>query len=137
MSLYPLSLLPDILFLSPVAATMLRVAAALAFFYIARRMSTTRREITETRLPMIGNPAPWMVSLSSIITALTGFALLMGYWAQAAAILGALITLKHLIGTYWFPSIMLLSRGTYALLFIICTSLIFTGAGAFAFDLPL
>ena len=137
MSLYPLSLLPQLFFLSPLAATILRIAAAFAFFYIAQRVRAMRGEIMAAQLPLVGHASGWMIWISSVVTFLTGLALLAGYYTQAVAILGALIALKHLGGTYWFPFIMPLSRGTYALLFIICISLIVTGAGAFALDMPL
>ena len=137
MRLYPLSLLPQLLFLSPLAATLLRVAAACAIFYVANYIKQNREMIMRTSLPIVGNPPSWMLWFSAIIMFLTAAALFFGYWTQAAAIIGAIIAAKMYIGNAMVPSIIPLSRGTSALLFVICVSLILTGAGAFALDLPL
>jgi len=131
------SVFPGLFFLSPFAATLLRIAAAYAFLYIANSMIQDRREITRVRLPIVGHPREWMVWTSAFATGLVGCMLAIGLYTQVAAIAGVIIALKHGIGTRWYASILPLSRGTYALLFVICISLIITGAGAIAFDLPL
>lgn len=101
-------------------------------------MIQNRESILHVRdVPIVGYMRPWIVWMSAGITGIVGCMLAVGLFTQAAAILGALIVLKHGIGTYWYPSIMPLSRGTYALLFVMCVSLLITGAGAIAFDLPL
>jgi len=47
-----------------------------------------------------------------------------------------LIAFKHGLGTKQYSQILPLSGAAYFLLFVICLSLLFQGAGAFAFDLP-
>ena len=131
------SVFPGLFFLSPFAVALLRIAAAYAFLYIANSMIQDRREIARTRFPLIGHPPMWMVWVWGGIIAIVGCMLALGVYTQIAAIVGMIIALEHGVGSRWYPAIMPLSRGTYALLFIICASLLITGAGALAFDLPL
>ena len=132
-----LSLFPQILFLAPFGTTLLRVAAGIAFAYVGFRMIATREEMKKIDLPIVGHPASWMISLSALITIAIGLALFVGFGTQAAAIIGALIAAKHMTLSRRFEALRPLSRGTYALLAVICLSFIVSGAGLFAFDLPL
>ncbi|MBI2030150.1 hypothetical protein HYT05_00850, partial [Candidatus Kaiserbacteria bacterium] len=52
-------------------------------------------------------------------------------------IFGMLFVIKHWVWSRWYRSTIGLSRGTLALLFVICFVLLIAGAGAVAFDLPL
>lgn len=131
------SVFPELFFLSPFSAALLRVAAAYAFLYIANDMIRRRSEISAVRFPIVGYPSGWMVWTSALITALTAALLAIGLYTQVAALIGMIIAAKHGIGSLWFPTVMPLSRGTYAFLLVICVSVFVTGAGALAFDLPL
>ena len=132
-----LSLFPGLLFLAPLATMLLRVFAGLFFVYVAYRMVVTRGEITNARVIIVGHIRDWMVWVSAFVTFVVGILLIIGAWTQAAAIVGMLISFKHLLGVRSYRAILPLSGGTYVLLFILCLSLLFSGAGAFAFDLPL
>jgi uncharacterized membrane protein YphA (DoxX/SURF4 family) len=132
-----LSLFPGILYLAPLATTLIRVAAGLMFLYIAWRMISTRDEISKTKVIIVGYIRPWMVWLSVIVTLVVGILLVIGLWTQAAAIVGMLIALKHGLGVRNYSDILPLAGSGYFLLFVICLALLFSGAGAFAFDLPL
>ena len=131
------SVFPGLFFLSPFAVTLLRIAAAYAFLYIANSLIQDRREIARVRLPIIGHPREWMVWISATIIAIVSCLLAVGLYTQVAAILGMIIAAKHGIFARRYSSIMPLSRGTYGFLFVICITLLITGAGAIAFDLPL
>jgi uncharacterized membrane protein YphA (DoxX/SURF4 family) len=132
-----LSLFPGLLFLAPLATTLVRIAAGLAFACIAYRLTMTREEISHAKLPIVGHATEWMIWLAALVTFATAVLLIVGLWTQAAAILGMLIALKHGIGTRRYAAIIPLSGGAYFLLFIICLSLLFSGAGALGVDLPL
>ncbi len=131
------SLFPGILYLAPFAATILRLGAGVAFIYAGYALIVRRREYADIRLPLIGHPAIWMLWISGIITTLDGFALFAGFGTQAAAIIGMIIAVKHSTLSKKYESLRPLSRGTYALLFLMCLALLVTGAGPFGFDLPL
>ncbi|HTR18511.1 MAG TPA: hypothetical protein VMH91_00840 [Candidatus Paceibacterota bacterium] len=132
-----LLLFPHLLDYQFFVPTLLRAVAGLFFAYIAFRMLVTRAEITEAEVIIVGHIRMWMVWISAFVTLLVGVLLFVGLWTQGAAIVGMLITLKHGLGVKKYSAILPLSGGAYILLFVICTSLLFSGAGAVAFDLPL
>lgn len=127
---------PELFFLSPLAVTLLRIACAYAFLYLASNLVQNRREIARTRFPIVGHPPLWMIWIAAAASLLIGVMLAIGLYTQVAAILGALFLLKHMLWSRWGLPITPFSRGTLALLLVICVSLVITGAGAFAFDLP-
>lgn len=132
-----LSLFPGLLFLAPLATTLVRAAAGLLFAIVAFRMVLTRDAISQARVIIIGHIPHWMVWVSAIVTFIVGILLIVGLWTQGAAIVGMLIAIKHGLGVRKYRNILPLSGSAYFLLFVICLSLLFSGAGAFAFDLPL
>ena len=132
-----LSIFPQILFLAPFSATILRLGAGFAFMYIGYSLLVQREEITTMRLPLIGHPLIWMVWTSGIITALNGFALILGLGTQLAAVLGMIIAIKHISLSSMYESFRPLARSSYLLLILICFTLLVTGAGPMGIDLPL
>ncbi len=132
-----LSLLPQILFLSPLAITLLRVVLALYIAYIAWYVLDRGGDIARTRLPIIGFPPAWIIWLSALLAAAIAALIFVGAWVQVAAICAFILSVKHLIAVKSYASILPFPRSTYILMAIISLSLVFMGAGAFAFDLPL
>lgn len=132
-----LSLFPHILYLAPFSATLLRLGGGLAFIYVGYILLTRRDAITQIDLPLVGHPAVALVWISGILTMLDGFALFAGYSTQLAAIVGIIIAIKHISLSSTYESLRPLPRSTYALLALICLTLIITGAGPYGFDLPL
>jgi uncharacterized membrane protein YphA (DoxX/SURF4 family) len=132
-----LSLFPGILFLAPFSATILRFGAGISFMYIGYSLLVRRGELSTVRLPLIGHPPLWLIWITGLITLLDGLALFVGYGTQAAAILGMLIALKHLSLSGRWSTVRPVARSTYLLLFLICLTLLISGAGPFGFDLPL
>jgi hypothetical protein len=114
--------LPELLTLKFFAPALLRAAAALAFFYIAYRHY--RAAATST--------LEWLML---VFWALAALMLLAGYYTQIAA----LAALAGLVAQVWLGgrSQQPLPRSAMFLLIVICLSLLITGAGALAFDLPL
>ena len=131
-----LSLFPDILFLSPLSATILRITAGLIFLSIAWTHWQKRDELGEINFIVIGKGS-WIPVFTAIIELAVGVGLVLGIYAQAAAILGTIGALKGLIWKRHYPQFFPLSRTASILLLVICVSVLLTGAGAFAFDLPL
>ncbi len=131
-----LSLFPEILFLAPMGVALLRITAGLTFLSLGYWRTRKLHELSHVRFPFVGS-GTWLVVVLICIEGATGAALLVGHFAQLAAIFGALLALKYLVWCKRFPQFFPLERSTHALLFIICLSLIVSGAGAFAFDLPL
>jgi uncharacterized membrane protein YphA (DoxX/SURF4 family) len=131
-----LSLFPQILFLSPFAATLLRISAGVVFLMLAWNHCKQRAELGEVPFIIIGR-GRWIPLLASTIETLAGIALVVGIYTQGVALVGALLALKSWVWHRRYPQFFPLSRTSSALLFVICLSLIVTGAGVLAFDLPL
>jgi uncharacterized membrane protein YphA (DoxX/SURF4 family) len=127
---FPGLLLP---FLAP---TLLRVAVAIVFFYIAYQQWSKREAIATTPYPkqiLQGPAVAWLAIVTGIAI---GLSLLFGYYTQVAALAGFALSLPVI---FWKhdPNMFPLSRSTWALLCVVCLSLILSGAGAYAQDLPL
>ncbi len=118
------------------APTLLRLAAATIFAYLAYRHYQQRNEIAKISFPVIGRGG-WIVWFAIIIEAAIAGGLFLGLYTQAAAILGAVGALKQWVWRGKFPAFFWLTRSASFLLLVICLSLMVSGAGAFAFDIPL
>lgn len=131
-----LSLFPQILFLSPFSATLLRVSAGIVILLVAWIHMSRREELSRIDFFVVGRGA-WIPVFAALLEFAIAIALIAGIYAQLAALFGALAALKSLIWKSRFGGFFPLPQSTSALLFAICLSLVFTGAGVFAFDLPL
>lgn len=126
---------PDLLMFGFFAPTLLRVGVAVVFATVAWKQISRREEIAQLELPIIGKQT-WWTWMSAIVHLLLALSLLAGYYTQIAAMMGALLGLKHWFWSTRFPAMFTLGR-TGLLVMLICVSLIISGAGALAFDLPL
>ncbi|OGG52393.1 hypothetical protein A3H16_01245 [Candidatus Kaiserbacteria bacterium RIFCSPLOWO2_12_FULL_53_8] len=131
-----LSLFPQLLFLAPFSATLLRIAAAVVFFSIAWTHWQKREQLGDIEFIVVGK-GTWIPTFAAALEFLIAVGLFLGMYVQLVAILGALAALKALIWKRRYSVMIPISRTASALVFVICLSLVFTGAGAFAFDLPL
>jgi uncharacterized membrane protein YphA (DoxX/SURF4 family) len=131
-----LSLFPQLFFLSPLSATLLRIAVALTFAFIAWQQFKRQDELAKFRFPVVGSGV-WIVWLSIVIEVALAMMLFIGLYTQAIAVLAAIASLKYAVWSARLPLFSPISRGTALLLFVITMTLIVTGAGPFAFDLPL
>jgi uncharacterized membrane protein YphA (DoxX/SURF4 family) len=127
---FPGLLLP---FLAP---TFLRVGLAIVFAAIAYVQWRRRDEISKTDMVVIGR-GTWWVWLSIAVHLAVALMLVFGYYTQIAAIMGASLSLKHAFWSHRYPRIFPLGRAAGFLMLLISLSLILSGAGAFAQDLPL
>ncbi len=93
--------------------------------------------MTAIEVPLVGHARSWMLTASATVITVTGILLLIGAWVQLAAMIGALTVIKHLVFFRRYEKVLPFEKSTYWLLLAICLSLVVTGAGAFAFDLPL
>lgn len=127
---------PQLLDFGIFAPTLLRVAVALVFVYLAYTHFRNREALGDIHFPLVGK-ADWVVWLAVLAEAAVALALFFGYYTQIAALVGLLAMLKHLIWQKKYPQFFVLARGTTLLMFVVLFSLLLTGAGAFAFDLRL
>lgn len=127
---------PGLLVLSFFAPLLIRVGAGFVFFYIAYAQGKRREEISVMRFPLLG-ASKHFVALAVAFNVLVGGALIFGYHTQIAALLAVLGTIKLLVLGHWYPRLVPVDRAALFLLIIVCLSLLISGAGALAYDLPL
>jgi uncharacterized membrane protein YphA (DoxX/SURF4 family) len=131
-----LSLFPQILFLTPFSATLLRISVGFVFLYLAYFHFSNRARAAEELSSLVGG-ASIICIIYALLELAVAAALIAGTWTQLAALVGFVIALKVLLIRRSLKELKPLSPLSYALLAVICLSVVITGAGAFAFDLPL
>lgn len=131
-----LSDFPQLLVYGFFAPTLLRVAAAAVFFYLAYYHFTHKEQIAHTRFPVVGEGV-WIAWFAIAVELAVAVALLLGWHTQTAALLGAIVALKQAVWHWAYPHLFILPRSAAFLLLAVTLSLILTGAGALAQDLPL
>jgi hypothetical protein len=132
-----LSVFPGLLFLTPLAIALLRVVLGLFVLAIAWQVSDNRHALTNPKFPLIGHAPEWLILIAGSAYGVVGGLLLVGAYTQIAAFVAVLGSIKLLVLSRWYPELRLFPQSTYALLLTIALALVATGAGAFAFDLPL
>jgi uncharacterized membrane protein YphA (DoxX/SURF4 family) len=113
-----LSLFPEILFLSPFAALLIRVALAILFAYAAWQ-HTQRKEI--------------LLRVTGFLELVAGATILVGIFTQGAALVAFIGIATGLM----VPKMRAYPLSTTLLTLVMLATLVVTGAGALAFDLPL
>jgi len=131
--LNPFPQLLDFAFFAPL---LLRVAVAVVLFYVAYQQYRNRDKIAKLPLPIVGRNS-WWCAVSIIFHTVVGALLLFGYYTQIAALLAIVGCIKGLWLNHRHPSVVILPNSAVILLLVICLSLLLTGAGALAIDLPL
>ena len=135
--MHPFLQFPQLFFLAPeYVPVFLRIAAAGVFACAAYTVYKNRTAAKQTSLPIIG-VQPWLVSFVIAVYSLIVLMLVFGYYTQFGALLGTLAAFKELVWGKRMRPLFPISRTSAFLLMIICLALVFMGAGAFAFDIPL
>jgi uncharacterized membrane protein YphA (DoxX/SURF4 family) len=131
-----LNAFPDLITYSFFAPAILRILVGISFLYIAYTQFARRKEIAQTGLPFFGRPNIGLIFTSATLIALVGLALCIGYYTQVAALIGIVIALKHAIYAKKYPVAIPLCRLEYIYIIVICFTLMLTGAGLLAVDIP-
>ncbi len=131
-----LNTFPSLLVLQFYAPTIIRIGAACVLAYMVYADYKHRTAIAHDTLPVIGKQ-PWVAWFSIIVCGIVAVMLFAGYYTQIAALLTAVIAIKGLFWGKRLGALLVFSRSTYFLLLAAALSLLVSGAGAFAFDLPL
>ena len=133
----PVNPFPDLLTYALLAPLILRVTAAAFFAYLATHHFRNKKTAAPELSILNQHTAVFALGVYALIEALVAIGLFLGFYTQIAALVGLVVCLKVLFLRRGLHHLAPLTRSTYILLGIICLSLLFTGAGAFAFDLPL
>lgn len=130
---------PDLLIFGLLAPLILRVA--LGIFFLAhgwQHMARERRESIASALRVSwGSLGTYFIWHLAGIEIIIGFAFLFGFLTQIAALIGIVIAIKLLLFRERYPMIALQSTTYYILVIAVCVSLLLSGAGALAIDIPL
>lgn len=122
LSVFPSLLIP---FLAPV---LLRLIVALSFGASAWIHVSRKDEL---------KPMGVLLWLAIVIEILITISLVLGAYAQVAALAAAGMAAAYAVYAKKYPRAVPLCRGEYILLAVISLSLVLSGPGAFAQDLPL
>jgi len=133
-----LSLFPNLLTYEMFAPFLLRVVLGFVFItlgYLKLKKEKTRWNLLFEALRL--KPAHLLTKIFGYIEIVGGIALIVGFSTQLVAIIFAGINLFELYVESRESALLKRDLAFYLLLTTIAVSLIFTGAGFFAFDIPL
>lgn len=133
-----LNMFPELLTYSQFAPFILRVVLGFVLFNLGYMKLRSERPRWEIFFEALGwKPKGGFVTGFGLLEMVGGLALIVGFYTQLAALIFVVIFFIELYIEQ--KEAMLLKRDLvfYLLLFSIALSLLFTGAGFFAFDLPL
>jgi putative oxidoreductase len=129
---------PSLLVYSLLAPFILRLVAGLVFFDLGALAFRSERERWIISLNTLRIPNPRLaVKILGAIEMIGGIMLILGFYTQIAALVLAILTFCEAYVEYKDPAILKRTLVFYVLLFAIVLSLLFSGAGAYAVDLPL
>lgn len=133
-----LNTFPDLLTYSLLAPFILRIVTGLIFIDLGFLLFRGEKERWLTSLSVLKVPNPKMaVKILGAIEAVGGIMLILGFYTQITALVLALLVFAESYIEYKEPIILKRNLVFYIMLLAILISLLFSGAGAFAFDLPL
>ena len=128
---------PELLVYGILAPFIIRLALGFALLYLSVEHYRNKRQIAELLRPLMGRLAGGAGPAMAVFEIAAGVALIAGAWTQIAALCACVLTLKPLFLRSNLRGIAPYSHSTYAILFMMALSLLLSGAGAFAFDIPL
>jgi len=133
-----LNTFPSLLFLSPLAITALRITAGLIFAYFGWLKLTKDKKSKITFFKTIGlKPPIFWLWLTASIEMIAGAMITIGFLTQVASIIAGFIMSVSIIIKILKPKTLPNTLDFYILFFIVFVFLTISGAGSFAFDLPL
>lgn len=132
------NLFPQLFAFSLISPFILRVVLGLIFINLGSLKLGKERPgwIASFNLLKI-KPAGFFTGLLGIVEAVGGFLLIIGAYTQLTALILGVICLCELTVEYEEDAVLKRDMVFYLLLTVICASLLLTGAGLFAVDIPL
>ena len=129
---------PEFLTYSLLAPFILRLVAGLVFVDLGVFVFKNEKERWIASLSALRVPSPLLyLKILGLIEIAGGIMLVLGFYTQIAALVLALFTFAETYVEYKSPEILKRNFVFYIMLFAIVLSLLLSGAGAFAIDLPL
>ena len=129
---------PELLTYSLLAPFILRLIAGLIFIDLGVLAFKNEKKRWLASLSTLKVPNPKLaIKIFGGIEIIGGIMLLIGFYTQVAALVLALLTFAESYIEYKQPEVLKRNFVFYIMLLAIILSLLFSGAGAFAIDLPL
>jgi len=129
---------PDLLTYSLLAPFILRVVAGFIFINLGILAFKNEKERWLVSLSTLKIPNPKLtLKILGGIEIIAGIMFILGFYTQVAALVLALLTSAEAYVEYKDPTILKRNFVFYIMLLAIVLSLLLSGAGAFAIDLPL
>ncbi len=132
------NLFPELFSFSLIAPVILRIVLGLIFLNLGSLKLGKERPGWIASLNLIGlRPAGFFTVLLGIVEIIGSLLLIAGAYTQASALILGVIALAELFIEYREESILKRDFVFYLLLATICASLLLTGAGLWAVDMPI
>ncbi|MEK7461651.1 MAG: DoxX family protein [Patescibacteria group bacterium] len=129
---------PELLMYSSVGPLVLRVLLGLIFIDLGFLKFRSEKEAWLVSLETLGlRPADLFLPIYALLQIASGVLLLIGLWTQIAALILVILSGIELYIEWRAREILKRDVVFYLLIFIISLSLLLTGAGAYAIDIPL
>lgn len=129
---------PELLTYSLLAPFILRVVAGFIFIDLGRLVLQGEKTRWLTSLSALNIPRPEMtVKILGLLEIVGGLMLIAGFYTQISALVLAILTFAEAFVEYKEPVLLKRNFVFYVLLLTISLSLLLSGAGAFAVDIPL
>ena len=129
---------PELLSFSPLAPLVLRLVIGLIFLDLGiLKFRNERKRWISSFQALHLNPAELLVTIFGLIEVVGGVLLILGAWTQIAALAFVILVGLEFYVEYKDASVLKRDIVFYMLVLAIAISLLLTGAGAFAFDIPL
>jgi putative oxidoreductase len=131
------NIFPELFSFTLIAPLILRVVLGFIFLNLGVLKLGKERGGWISSLNILGiKPASFFALLLGILEIIGGLLLIVGAYTQLVALVLAIIALSELFIEYKEESILKRDLVFYLLLTAICVSLLLTGAGLFAIDIP-
>lgn len=132
------NIFPELFSLSLIAPLLLRIALSFIFINLGYLKLTKEKAGWIGSLNVLNlKPAGFLVVLLGSVEIIGGLLLLAGAYTQLVALILGVICLSEMFVEYEEESILKRDVVFYLLLAVICVSLLLTGAGLYAVDVPL
>jgi len=129
---------PELLIFSTLAPLILRVTIGLIFIDLGILKFKAEKETWLASFEALNlRPADLLLPIYAILQILGGILLFIGLWTQVAALAFVIFTGVELYVEWQAKEILKRDIVFYVIVFAIALSLLFTGAGSYAIDIPL
>jgi len=132
------NIFPELFSLSLIAPLILRVVLGFIFLNLGLLKFGKERRGWTSSLHILGiKPAYLFVGILGLVEVIGGVLLIAGAYTQLVALILAVISISELLVEYKEESILRRDVVFYLMLSAICVSLLLTGAGLYAVDIPI